>query len=219
MATPNQIIVADRLMSEQDAVNAILRSVGMTVTSSVLDTNNRSAQMAAGFLYEQDLAVQSKGWSWNTSWNVALAPDNTGKITLPATLMSAQPTAEGWSDNVVYRTGYQLAQRGEYLYNVSLSTFLFDGPVSLDLVQRLPWDSLPVAARVYITALAALRMNASTLESARVERALSSTAQQALFTLSQTENKWRRANQKGNRGSVFRIVNGRGGRRRNRTLR
>ena len=216
---PNQFIVGDRLLTEQDAIVACLRACGLAAINSLVDVNNRSAQMAAGNLYTHDIVEQTKGWSWNMAYNVALSPDVNGLITLPDNLLWFTPTQENFSENTTYRTSYQLAARGDRLYNVSVNTFVFSTPVSLDLCTRQPWDNLPPAYRVYITAKAAKDLNASTLRSASVERSMNELIATSLVALEQVENKYQKANPKGNRGQVYRRLHGRGGRRRNRAIR
>ncbi len=84
---------------------------------------------------------QSRGWSFNTEWAVAHAPVS-GRVTLGANTLRAVPTLPSVA----------AAQRGAQILNPSA---MLTGTVLLDIVRLLPFESLPHAAKTFVTASAA----------------------------------------------------------------
>jgi hypothetical protein len=88
--------------------------------------------------------VTSVGW-WFNSFNTTLYPDDDGEIAVPLDTLSFVPAY--WQVAAIVR--------GDKLYNPETMSYVFDGPVAGELIQRVPFEQLPetAASAVWYAAL------------------------------------------------------------------
>lgn len=133
------------LISKLGAVNTMLNTMGEpsinSLASAALD-----AQIAVNVLDEVSVAVQGRGWHWNTEFHT-LMPNNNGEIVIPANTARI--------DTVKMSANVDVIARGLRLYDRQKNTYTFTTPLELEIVVILNWDELPLAAKRYITMRAA----------------------------------------------------------------
>lgn len=129
-----------------DAVNALLRSVGLSEIDSLADTDaNVDSQNAFQALSRTNAQIQAKGWYCNTE-NFTLTPDVAGNIQASPNWLRIRPTrgTASWANKKV-------VLRDRKVYDLKGHTFIFTKPVDLEIVQTLSFNDLPQALRWYIT--------------------------------------------------------------------
>lgn len=130
-------------MTELEAINRMLRSVGDFQAESLIAPEREDVQRAVDELADATRDVLSQGWWFNTEEEYPLPPDADGRIPVPENfsrvdLCAPNPEAE-------------LVQRDSFLYNKKTRTNLgFTEPVKVDAIVRLPFASLPHEAQVVI---------------------------------------------------------------------
>lgn len=128
--------------SELEAVNFMLRSIGDTGINTLENIEVTDAGDALSYLRVVSRAVQARGWHWNTDDDFPIQPDENEYLTLPSNTLKVDTTG---SD-----AGKDLVQRGTRLYDRRNHTYKFADPVTVDLVQMLPFEELPEVARQYV---------------------------------------------------------------------
>lgn len=131
------------LTTKLETVNSMLGHIGETPVNSIADTNALpvSAAMAVTIVDEVSREVQAEGWHFNTEDNVELTPDSQGNITIPEDIIELDV-----ADKTV-----DVVQRGLNLFDRRDNTTTFKDKITVSLIRLLDWDSLPEAARRYIT--------------------------------------------------------------------
>ena len=131
--------------SELDAINEILTAIGSCPVNSLEDDANADVINARSMLYRVSREVQSKGYLFNTEYEVELLPDfYTKKIQFPNSFIRVI----GNSGNYVRRDGF--------FFDLTERTFKFPDGITLStLVREVNFEDLPEAARKMITARAA----------------------------------------------------------------
>src|SRR5208283_6136942 len=115
--------------------------------------------------------VQKRGWSWNTDYNFALAPDISGNVYVPNNALKV--TFVGSSADL------NLVQRGNRIYDANNHSFTFTTSIHADVVTMLPFDQLSEAARQFIFVSAMLRYQAGFVGSDILDKYVARDAQQA----------------------------------------
>lgn len=130
------------LTSKLEAVNSMLGHIGESPVNSISSANELpvSAATAISVLDEVSRSVQAEGWHFNTELKVTLSPAVDGTITLSEDILEVDTV-----DNP------DIAQRGLSLFDRSTNTSVFSKDLEVNLTRLLEWDSLPEAARRYIT--------------------------------------------------------------------
>jgi len=134
-------------LTELEAINEILATGADSPISTLEDNVIIDASLAKNTLRATSVEVQTQGWNFNTDENLSIAPDQEGYIRLPRNTLKIDTTGESAAINGV--------QRGPRLYNKTDKTYLFDGPVFVDITYGLDFEELPSTARLYITIKAA----------------------------------------------------------------
>lgn len=138
-------------MTKLDAVNHILRVVGLPAVPA-LDTGGASrAAEAERILDEEELRVQSERWNYNTRTNVTLTPNGSNQIAVPANVI------EIWPDQGDRRRN--LVQTGGLLYDADENTSTFDGTIKASYTLRYEFDCIPYRVRRLIAETAARRFD------------------------------------------------------------
>lgn len=132
------------------AVNQLLVSARCAKVTSLLDADlNEDSAAALDAINRAALLVQSRagGWSFQVS-KPTLSPDPvTGYVHLPITTASVKP--------IEHSREQHLVARGGRLYDTDMATFVIGKDVKVELVELLEFQSLPLAARQYVAAVAA----------------------------------------------------------------
>lgn len=132
-----------------DAVNALLLAVRIAnVMSLEAGDLNEDAAGAKAALDDVCREVQLTGYEFNTEWAYKIDPAPTGEVVLPSNTLKVRSV----------RCSYKrLTQRGLMLYDNVGHTFNIGETVTCDLVIALPYEQLPEAFKLLVTAQAARR--------------------------------------------------------------
>jgi hypothetical protein len=176
------------MMSELDAVNEMLVSIGQSPVNTLSISGVRDVNLARGELTKISRAVQLIGWNWNTDETYTLIPDIDGIIVLPPGVLKFEPVD----------TSRLLVQRrhpkGLALYDKQAATFVFAKPVPLKITWGFLFDDLPQAARVFIAISAARKFQATTIGSRELDGFKAEDEQRAWATLIREERGTRNTN-------------------------
>lgn len=132
-------------MSELDAVNMMLLSIGQAPVNTLEVAGIKDVSFARLMLHNTNRQVQSRGWWFNRELDYELVPASNKEIILPGTVLevvSADPSRD-------------LIERDRKLYDRDRHTFEFDGPVRVNVVWFLPFDDIPQVARDFVAMRAA----------------------------------------------------------------
>ena len=136
------------MTTELDAVNIMLGTIGESPINSLdAATGVVDAVTARSILAEVSVQVQEEGWHFNTDYEFDLTPDTSGFIYVPSNAIEV--------DTSPYSRDYDVAIRGNKLYDRGNKTYVFTQPLKADLTILLEFNELPQAARHYITIRAA----------------------------------------------------------------
>lgn len=138
-------------MTELDAVNDLLASVGEFPVDSLSDPNPLVAS-SQRILAQTLRRAQTRGWWFNSRDRVL--PVGTD----PAFPLRVQIPTDALSVDPVRRTS-DFVQRGGYLFDRKLGTFDIGSDVECHTKDLLPIQDLPETAAAYFTALACIRMS------------------------------------------------------------
>lgn len=135
--------------TELEAINIILSTIGESPVNSLGEVPMVvDAVVAKSVLKEVSTAVQEEGWHFNIEKNFTMTPDVVNKeIMVPYNCIQCDASGQDSERDVCVR--------GNRLYDRDNHTYVFDWPVTVDMVLVLPFDELPQAARHYITIRAA----------------------------------------------------------------
>lgn len=175
-------IVAGRRFQEQTIGNAELSGFGEKDETAALanlrdaeglleDTdyldNFPDQQMVNKILADVSRQVQTEGWKFNTRLNVALEPEADDDADNPNALLVPEETIVARKSEIPQMAGFDLAHRGDRMYDVVHDTDLFtednsptNGIFYLDLIVYLELDELPAVAFKYIKIKAARQLQA-----------------------------------------------------------
>ena len=128
-------------LTKLGAINIVLTNIGMAPVAAI-DVNNPMVATAQTILDEVSVTVQSEGWSFNTERRYPFAKDNDGRITIPSNVLALD--VDGTS-------GFDLIQRGGFLYDKAGHTDVFTESLELDVIWCFDFDDLPEAVKQYIT--------------------------------------------------------------------
>jgi len=135
--------------TELDAINIMLGTIGESPINSLdAATGVVDAVTARSILSEVSVQVQEEGWHFNTEEEFDLVPSmDTQEIYIPANAIEV--------DTSPYDRDFDVAIRGQRLYDRGNKTYKFTKSLKCDLTVLLEFNELPQAARHYITIRAA----------------------------------------------------------------
>lgn len=142
-------------MTELDAVNLMLESIGEAPVNTLTNNGFDEAYIARGMLHRASRNVQSKGLHCNSETDYPLTPDGSGYLIVPTNVLDID--AVYTSDDVV--------QRGNRLYNRTDHTYEFTQVMKVDIVFFLAFEDLPEVVREYIAIMAGRRFQANAVGS------------------------------------------------------
>lgn len=160
------------LMSELDAVNAILSVAGDAPVSSLASTYPQ-AIIARTILNRIVMEEQTKGLWFNESENITLIPDVLGEVYIPANTI----TLEISNDFGMY------INRGTRIYDRENRTYKINKELKADIIEFLEWDLTPQSFRQYIVALAQHEYNNQYFGSKEVENTLNTKIAKTYITM------------------------------------
>lgn len=138
-------------MKKLDAVNLILDELGTRHVQS-LENTHPDVRTAVLQIDNEIASLLTRGWWFNTIESVAVAPQANGFIILPETVL------------VIETDNKYIVRRGQYLWDMSKNSRVFDTPVTMKQFVILEWDALPHNARqavVHAAAAAVVRIKLS----------------------------------------------------------
>lgn len=152
-------------MSELDAVNEMLGSIGQAGVSSLDASTFGDAAIARGFLRTVTRYVQLYGFAFNTDRNYVLTPDTGKFLWLPDGVLRIDP--EDKSLNIVGRKEPNSGKRA--FWDRSNTTWAFDAPVSTRVTWAFEFEDLPESAKNYISVAASRRFQERMIGSAELD--------------------------------------------------
>jgi hypothetical protein len=185
-------------LSELEAVNLCLATIGESPVSSLVTTGDLHVAMAVQFIYDASREVQTEGWHFNYEEEYPLALNMSGNLVLPSNTLKV--------DVSDVSNQYDLVQRGNRMYDRKNHTYTFTDSIKVDIVLFLPWTDLPQYARQYIAILAARRFQRRVQGDDAIERHTATEEAKAKAELEDAEAATRDYNL-GDNYDVFQIVN------------
>lgn len=134
-------------LTELDAVNNIIGTIGESPINSLETLQNVDAINALRILREVSRQEQARGWSFNTIEEHILTPDTYSKR-IP------------WSDNYLFlkgTNGEKLVRSGDNIKDLNNNQLVFNNPVTAKAVLLLSFEYLPEAMRSFIVTKAAYK--------------------------------------------------------------
>lgn len=128
-------------MTELDAVNAMLISIGEQPVNTLEATDNAEVSIARNVLHQVSRQTQAVGLLCNSEENYPLVVDVDGYIRLPANTLKVDATD----------SSIDVVMRGRRLYDRKNHTYKFKDTLNVDIVFFLPFEELPQVVRDYIT--------------------------------------------------------------------
>lgn len=137
------------LLTELDAVNAMLETVGETPVSSLPSTGVDEAYIARTILHRTSREVQARGLNFNTDRKYKMTRDVNGRVEVPANVLTID--AFYYDQRFVPRLN-SVTDRIE-LYDQDDQTFVLKEDPYVDVVWFFAWEGLPNHVRdiVYIS--------------------------------------------------------------------
>ena len=133
-------------MDRATIINSMLSVVGESGVSSITSTHP-SVQTAARILETVDVDFQQTGWWFNREYKLTLVPNSEGRVTVPASALDVRIS------DVEYKQPNEKLRynrRGNFIYDSIKHTDVLSKSIAVDLVVRLPIESLPSVAASYI---------------------------------------------------------------------
>lgn len=140
-------------LTELDAVNEILMSIGQSPVNSLDSTGIKDVETGRLRLHNTSREVQSQGWAFNTDYQYEISPDGNDRILIPSNALSLDPTYN--RKDFVWR--YDSANDKSSLYDLNDQTFDITEKVKVDIIWFYEFEHLPPTARNYIALLAGQR--------------------------------------------------------------
>ena len=176
-------------MTELDAVNLMLISIGQTPVNTLSVSGIRDVAIAQTLLLATGREVLGRGWFFNEETDYEVSPDGSGNIVVPATAFQYDPV--NTTHNYVPRDngGTQM------LYDLTEKTFVItEDPLKLNVIWFVDFDTLPQTARNYIAVRAARRFQAYMVGSQILYQYTSQDEQDALTELQRRDVRVRDVN-------------------------
>lgn len=185
-------------LSELEAVNLALATIGESPVSSLNTTGDLHISMAIQFIYDTSREVQTVGYHFNYEEEYPLSLNTNNELVVPPDTLSA---AVSPIDNA-----YDVVMRGTRLYDRKNHTYTFSNTIRVDITFFLPWDYLPQPARQYIAIVAARRFQRRVLGDEAIEKVTAVEEMAAKAQLEDFEVSARKYNLADN-DEVFMIIN------------
>ena len=152
-------------MTKLEAINAILRRLGLTPVSA-LDTGGNSTQaQAERYLDDSNRSCQARGWHFNTRKGVTLTRNGSNKIAVPAGTyrIDTSGTCAHIDVSVV----------GGFLYDLENNTDVWARDLEVSYVMSSDFADLPQTFADYVVSEAAFLYNRAHKANPAIDTALS----------------------------------------------
>lgn len=172
-------------MTELDAVNVMLASIGQAPVNTLSVTGIRDVEIARTQLHNQLRTVLARGWHFNTDHNYPIAADIDGKVAVPSNVFkldACDPTID-----VAIRDDagtLRLWDRENHTFDLTAN---HSAPFKFNVVWLFAFETLPQTARNYIGLRAARKFQASSIGSDLLHRFTSEDEAEALAELQRDE--------------------------------
>jgi hypothetical protein len=179
--------------SKLSAVNTLLAIIGEAPVNSLNPPLTGDASLADQVLDEISREVQGSGWSWNTMLYDSIPLDaSTGQSQLPANTLAVRFNPLSYPSQRFVLRGLRLFDRVKNTYDLrtSLGVAMTGNTSDLvaEIVEELPWDSIPETGRRYIMIRAGRIFANRAVTSASIESYTAEDEEKALQTLKRTED-------------------------------
>lgn len=156
-------------MTKLEAINAILRRLGLTPVSS-LDTGGNSTQaQAERYLDDADRSCQARGWHFNTRRGVTLARNGSNKVAVPAGTYRIDTSGSCSSIDV--------SVVGGFLYDLENNTDVWSRDLEVSYVSHAAFTDLPQSFADYVVSEAAFLYNRAHKANKAIDGALAAEAE------------------------------------------
>ena len=179
--------------SKLSAVNTLLAIIGEAPVNSLNPPLTGDASLADRVLDEISREVQGSGWSWNTMLYDSIPLDaSTGQSQLPSNTLAVRFNPLSYPSQRFVLRGLRLFDRVKNTYDLrtSLGVAMTGNTSDLvaEIVEELPWDSIPETGRRYIMIRAGRIFANRVVTSASIESYTAEDEEKALQTLKRTED-------------------------------
>ena len=179
--------------SKLSAVNTLLAIIGEAPVNSLNPPLTGDVSLADQVLDEVSREVQGAGWSWNTMLYDSIPLDaSTGQSQLPSNTLAVRFNPISYPSQRFVLRGLRLFDRVKNTYDLrtSLGVGMTGNTSDLvaEIVEELPWDSLPEPGRRYIMIRAGRIFANRAVTSASIESYTAEDEEKALQTLKRTED-------------------------------
>jgi len=194
-------------MTELEAVNEMLLSIGQAPVSTLAVPGIRDVSLARGHLAAVATDLQLEGWHWNTDESYSFAPDLDGYIKLPPGVLRLDPKDRAEAITMRRRPGTEGTLN---LYDRATHSFRFTAPVIADVTWGFSFEDLPEVARRFVAISAARKFQAKTIGSAQLDGFGAEDEAQAWRRVQKDERSSRNTNLFRRNRSMQRMYNRRG---------
>ena len=158
-------------LTELNAVNSVLAAIGQSPVTT-LDFENPETSFVYNLIQECSRDVQDEGWVFNREQMYPLKPDSSGFIIPPNNVLRMDV-----SENDVYRYTDVIKRTDpddgkSKLYDKYAHSYVFNGPLYMDLVWLFPLTDLPSVFQRYITSKASVRAAIQMIDNAQLSQLL-----------------------------------------------
>ena len=179
--------------SKLNAVNTLLAIIGEAPVNSLNPPLTGDASLADQVIDEVSREVQGAGWSWNTMLYDSIPLDaSTGQSQLPSNTLAVRFNPLSYPSQRFVLRGLRLFDRVKNTYDLrtSLGVGMTGNTSDLvaEIVEELPWDSIPETGRRYIMIRAGRIFANRVVTSASIESYTAEDEEKALQTLKRTED-------------------------------
>lgn len=130
-----------------EAVNVVLENDSEQRVAQLEEGGFAPAANAEAIIHEVSREVQTKPCSYNRDIDYQVSPNLSDEIDIPTNAMNIETGRSSLPATYVERAGK--------VYDLDNNTFVFSGPIYLNITRMLAFDELPEHARRYIAVLAA----------------------------------------------------------------
>lgn len=163
--------------TELAAVNTIIYIIGESPVNSLTATTNVDVIHARTLLNQESRKLQDKGWTYNIDENGVLTPDAfSGQIVWKPTWL-----------RVISEGGTPYVNRGGLVYDRINKVNTFAGPLTVTLIEEIPFDELPHCFQTLATTRAARRFNANSFGAPEIDAEAARLEQEALIACGEYE--------------------------------
>ncbi len=175
-------------MTEIDAVNQMLVSIGQTPVNSITNTGIGDVETAKLALDTTLRDVLTRGWAFNSDYDYTISPDGSNNILVPSNAAWLDPV--NTAKDYVIRWESSVAK----LYDRDDQTFTITQDVDVNIIWMYEFDEIPQPARHYVALRAARIWQAQVVGSDVLFQFTKLMEDEALARLKQSESRTRRTN-------------------------